>query len=862
MIGSANTLVVLSVISLTLAGEKASTPKHYYAHDAVEDEYGVIAPWYQGLHGQCDLRVRIAAETLKRYPWTDSSKAVAALPEYIFSGRWGIASDGTITIPAISDWANGDLGQRAAYILSGMVDYYRYSGDPAAIAIMTMQADALLDYCLTPDDHPWPRFPISVPVKGKPYGQCDPHGFIQLDIVAEIGIGMVRAAQLAGNDRWLEAARHWGDLLAEHCDHTPGMPPWPRYANPEDARWEDRMTGGVAFILEFFDELIGAGYTGRDDAIIQARQAGVRYLRDVLLPNWTGGDTWGRNYWDWPCPVQVENVTEFVARYLMAHPDEFPNWRNDVRNILTLFLNRTGVSPKSDGDTFSGAWAYPESSGCCGRSLWYGPMELAFVYLMYGELADSEWGREVGRRMILLATYDVHETGVVEDNIDGGAIVAGNWFKIAHPMALKHSLEAMAWRPDVLGPARENHIMRSSSVVKNVMHAKVGIVYETADAPANTIDVLRLYGRPGHVEADDTTLPEQAVCGGNGYEVRNLPCGDCIVTIRHDGKRRIVIYLASPLQETRHDAVVNEDFSFEGNRICVVGIAEPKGGLADVYLDGVKQRVGIDCWNPTKQRYWQNLFEKNGLSDGKHTLKIVPTHSKNPLSQGTRVQITALFTSSAKGHNGFGEGGGPTKTQRMIFGYTGREDVVDSQGHSWRPGTEFVVRAGHMVDSVVSSWWTKRRQYDIAGTDDDELYRYGVHAKEFWVNVTVGPGTYYVRLKFAETRRTKPEERAVSIWINDQPIVADMDIAATAAEYAKAHPQPQDQHPYAVMTGLGRAVDLVFNDIEPEHGIIRIRLKGRNGHEAIIQAIEVGQGRGGEGATPVTLPAATQPAEQ
>ena len=28
----------------------------------------------------------------------------------------------------------------------------------------------------TPADHPWPNFLISVPVKGKPYGQCDPAG--------------------------------------------------------------------------------------------------------------------------------------------------------------------------------------------------------------------------------------------------------------------------------------------------------------------------------------------------------------------------------------------------------------------------------------------------------------------------------------------------------------------------------------------------------------------------------------------------------------------------------------------------------------------------------------------------------------
>jgi hypothetical protein len=59
----------------------ASAKKHYYAHDAVVDAHGVIAPWYAGLNGQCDFRARVAAETLKRYPWTTTNTAVAAYPD-------------------------------------------------------------------------------------------------------------------------------------------------------------------------------------------------------------------------------------------------------------------------------------------------------------------------------------------------------------------------------------------------------------------------------------------------------------------------------------------------------------------------------------------------------------------------------------------------------------------------------------------------------------------------------------------------------------------------------------------------------------------------------------------------------------
>ncbi|MBX7259722.1 MAG: hypothetical protein K1Y02_25425, partial [Candidatus Hydrogenedentes bacterium] len=204
-------IVCLIHCALLTAGQQTK----YYAYDVVEDEHGVIAPWYQGQNGQFDYRVRIAAETLKRYPWTKGDSGYPPTPEFVFNGTWRIAPDGTITVPPLRDWDNGDWGQRSAYTLSGFVDYYRYSGDPAAIALVTLQADALLDTCLTSSDHPWPLFPISVPNRGIPYGQASPQGFMQLDIAAEMGLGLLRAYQLTGNARWFDACKHWGDLLAK-----------------------------------------------------------------------------------------------------------------------------------------------------------------------------------------------------------------------------------------------------------------------------------------------------------------------------------------------------------------------------------------------------------------------------------------------------------------------------------------------------------------------------------------------------------------------------------------------------------------------------------------------------------------------
>lgn len=825
----------------------AETRPRYYAHPAAHDEHGVIAPWYRGQNGQCDFRVRIAAETIKRYPWATADSAVSDAPHYVFSGHWQISPEGVITPRPLKDWNNGDLGQRAAYVLLSLVDYYRYSGDAAAVAHLTYQADHLLDHCQTGADHPWPRFLISVPVKGKAYGKCDPGGMIQLDIVAEVGLGLLAAYRVTGNDRWLDAAKHWGDLLAEKRDRRPGAAPWGRYANPEAAPWKDnKQTGGVAFLLYFFDELIHLGHEGTGGRIVAARDAGRAYLRDTLLPNWTVNDVWGRNYWDWADPVQAENVTEFVARYLMDHRQAFPNWRRDARNILSLFINHTSVSPRSNGDVYSGAWAFPESCGCCGRSLWYGPMELAVPLAQYGVETSDPWGKELARRMQILATYDAHETGVSEDNIDGGEVVCGDWFKIAHPMALRHVLGTMSWLPEELGPARENHIMRSTSVVRSVVYGKGRIAYTTFDAPAHTEDVLRLAFVPRSVTADGKPLSPGADRGVNGYRVKKLPCGDSIVRIRHDGSRQVVVEGDDPQEVIDDDglrydgpwrkAAGTEDSeghlhvasaagasmgcSFTGNQVRVIGRFGPAGGLADVYLDGVKQLVAIDSFNPSP-RSQQVLYYNNGLRQGQHTLKIVLRGQKNPHSKGTDVGIDAVQFSAATGDCGFGAGGGPTGPQRMIFGYPGRTDYVDSRGQSWRPATELVTRLAHMADSVAQTWWTKPRAAAVAGTPDPELYRYGVHAPEFWTHITVGPGRYRVRLLLCESRADlAPAKRAVTVEINGRELVHQMDVAARAG-------------------GVNRALDLTFDDVRPQNGVIEVRFSNRAGGEAIAQAIEV-----------------------
>ncbi len=845
---------VTTAASLFVTNASAATNlPAYYAHPTALDAQGVIAPWYPGLNGQLDERLNIAVNVLKRYPWVGQPKAVMAAPDFVYNSHWNIQPDGPILIPPTTDWMCGDLCQRAWSTVKGLTAYYQYSGDPIAFIYIPLTVDYILDYGLTDETAAWPLFPISTPTKGKAYGRCDPTGRNQLDLCAITGIEVLRAHKLTGNPRYLKMAQHWGDVFAAKCQLTdPTVAPWNRYVDPSVVGWSDVLTGTTSVIVDFLDDLINLGYTGKDGQIVKARDAGRRFLNEQMLPAWWVNDTWGRTYWDWDNPM-ICGMASMCADHIMEYPQAYPNWRTDLRNVLSLVWNRNCADPASRGDTYSGAWAFPESSVCCGTSLSYNQYTAGPTLLRFGVVADSAWAREIGRRMMLMATYDSLPNGVVKDGLLGESVATGEWSNLAHPWPLCQVMEAIAWLPREFGPNRENHIVRSSSVVNEVRYEKGRIQYSTYDAPQGVLEVLRLAFRPTLVQADGRRLKERPELNAPGYSVEPLPNGDCIVSIRHDRRKRILVEGDDPQEvaddasfalaggwttikdaaayggsfQTAEKAGSSLTFRFNGNQLRLLGTVGPGGGWADAFIDSVKEPTLVECWNPSV-RHQRPIFVKKGLTNGPHELKLVVRGEKNPLAHDTKIGVDAAQYSHATGVAGFGSGSGPKEPQRLIMGYTGRHDFVDSNRHAWRPGTEFVTRLGFGVDTVARTWWSRRRSMYIGGTKDEEIYRYGVHASNFWVNLTAAPGRYRVRLHWADTPETPWMERegkweAVSrpttVAINGTTVIEELNVRKEA--------------------GTFQACVREFPDIGPQNGIIELRFTSTPGHEAMIQAIEL-----------------------
>ncbi len=81
-------------------------------------------------------------------------------------------------------------------------------------------------------------------------------------------------------------------------------------------------------------------------------------------------------------------------------------------------------------------------------------------------------------------------------------------------------------------------------------------------------------------------------------------------------------------------------FEFEGRSVRWIGERTPTGGIAEVLIDGVP-RGRIDLFSP--QQEWQAvLFSAPGMVAGRHSIEIVVTGAKHPLSSGANVFVDAF----------------------------------------------------------------------------------------------------------------------------------------------------------------------------------------------------------------------------
>lgn len=494
-------------------------------HEIKVDDAGLIIPWYSENPGVAyDHGVGLVWNW-----WKNLETCPNGVKYYLQHQVWTPSHD-----------ARGLGGDQVAMALSSWNLLWAYSGDATVVDDMKHLADTYLATSLSSSTAAWPNLPF--PYSSNPHsGNYDGDmisgvGFLQPDKAASFGAELLMLYEITGRALYLQTSTAIADTLAAHVTAGDEVnSPWPFRVHAQTGQVAVSPYDGTQFsyttnwtgALRLFDELIRLNQ-GNVSAYGAARNLLSTWLRTVPMQN----DTWGPFFEDVNRWSDTEINADTMAAYVLEHPDWDPTWQADARAILdwsyVTFRNR--------------GWARYGATAINEQTVYMAPGNSHTARHWSVELLYAEKTGDVAReaeaiRGLNWATYMVDFDGKNQYPSDD------IWLTDGYGDYVRHYLRAMAALPD-LAPAAENHLLRSTSVVRAVDYGSCGRVsYSTFDAGSR--ELLRLGFTPVSVTGGGVALPllpnPTALDASQGYTFVVDGHARGQLRVRHDHSGEIVI---------------------------------------------------------------------------------------------------------------------------------------------------------------------------------------------------------------------------------------------------------------------------------------------------------------------------------
>jgi hypothetical protein len=533
-------------------------------HEVVLDSQGRVVSWY---HPEKNLGydqfLRLDWDFLEHKVPIDTATGVKV---YLTASMF----DGT-TFQGIN--AQTNPAGTFAHFMDLLLGWYPYSGDSESIGVMREMLDYQLAHGLTPADWDWASVPFATAcLHDKEYGRCiqdmpeNFYGGIETDKVGELGLSFVEFYELTGDRKYLEEGIKCANQLAKHVRAGDAVrTPWPYRVDAHSGQViaGEEYGGMIVAPVRLFDELVRIG-EGDSASYKKTRDLAWQWIRDNLLNKESEAwSKWVGYYEDVPkTTVDQNDMTPMMtAYYILSHDDPAvldPAWKEDVGYLLDRSRELLGRGP------FFGAWAIDEQlrpdggrleaaseevtfappggallrtfgRGCCSRAgLVCRTSQWGAINAMYYEKTHDGRAREDAFRSLNYATYFLESTGKI--NCCGARVLPSYWFEDGYADAGRSFTWAMGAVPE-FAPIGQDHLLRSSSIVRKVKYGNRNIEYQTFDKSAT--EVLRLSFKPEHVAAGNTSLTERNDLTQDGYTIRPLSEGDYELRVRHSGSNEI-----------------------------------------------------------------------------------------------------------------------------------------------------------------------------------------------------------------------------------------------------------------------------------------------------------------------------------
>jgi hypothetical protein len=443
----------------------------------------------------------------------------------------------------VRDWPHNPAGLHAMLVDSATA-YYAYSGDRGPVELARSLVDYQLAHGTTPAGWAWARVPYASSNSGaldyrgadgflyseKP-NTGDGYGYIEPDKVGELGYGYLKLYEMTGNQVYRESALACADALAKNVRTGEAeRSPWPFRVNAETGVIREEYSANVIGAIKLFTELARLNM-GNVAAYRHARTIALDWMMKYPMHNhaWSG---YFEDVYKFEKPVNFNQYSAMeTARYLMQHPEDDPEWRKHVPELVSwvektfIFVdvkNEPGV--QWDANTVSEQIADMNKMGSH-------TSRYASINAQWYELTGDAEAREKAFRSFNWASYMCRENGWV--NV--GPVDQSLWFSDGYGDYIRHFLAGMGSVPE-WAPTGQTHLLQSTSLITEVKYGMKDVSYAAFDAEGS--EVLKLNFTPRRVLADGKLLSARDDLNQPGWKFE--PNGG-VLRIRRSGAKTVRI---------------------------------------------------------------------------------------------------------------------------------------------------------------------------------------------------------------------------------------------------------------------------------------------------------------------------------
>jgi hypothetical protein len=498
-------------------------------HTVRSDNGGKIIPWTQN--------PGFAYDTVMYLAW---NYLMHSVPNDPATGKPAYYSQSYINpnTQVVANWPHNPAGT-FAMLTESALKYYQYSGNTGVMQIAKDVALWHINNGMTSPTDNWPSVPYSSGDAGKltyngadvgnANGVGDGDGILQPDKIGELAHAWILLYEFDGDVRFRDAAIQSAKVLSSKI--RPGstnQSPWPYRVNARTGAIREEYCAHIIAPIRLFDELIRLGL-GDTAAYRTARNTAWSWMMTYPMQN----NIWSQYFEDVGVQSSYSNnlnqyVAMMAARYLIEHPEFDPSWESHVRGLISW-------DEQKFGEQSFGATAINEQITfhfIMGSHTSRYASILALLYEKTGDLA----AKEKAYRSFNWASYMCRPTGVVLD----GPEVNNEWFTDGYGDYVRHFMTGLGAIPE-WAPTNQTHLLRSTSIVKNVSYGSNSVNYTTYDGDAT--EVLHVNFNPATVTANGVVLPKRNDLNQPGW---TLDVATKTLRIYHKGAAQISVSAAQP----------------------------------------------------------------------------------------------------------------------------------------------------------------------------------------------------------------------------------------------------------------------------------------------------------------------------